>query len=550
MDGTSVIVDDTAGTGSGAITFTAGGVGGATDIVFTPDADLVAGDGVSIEVVSNGYGYVSVTPNTSTDEATFSIAVESGTNSDLKLTLTNNVDGTTVVIDDTAGTASGAITFTAGGVGGATDIVFTPDADLVVGDAVSIVVDSAGDETVSVTPINTSTDEGTFSIAVESGTNSDLKFTLTNNVDGTTVVVDDTAGTASGAITFTAGGIGGATDIVFTPDADLVVGDGVSIAVDSLGSETVSVTATNASTDEATFTIAVEAGMAFGVILTLTNNVDGTSVTPMETVGSSGGAITFASGGVGGARDIVFTPDANLFRGDTISIVVDSAGNETISVTGANISNASTVTGFDATSAFTTSSTVTGFDADSITKASTATGFNEEGTISTVSTTVTGFDIDYITNASTVTGFDTDSVVVSDSPFSVADIINNFTADTDKLDLLSSVVTSDTTSGTGDATEDATSNAVVIGEMTIATGVVSFKGADDTTEVLIESEDAMTAALTYLSAEIADGETVAFDYDLGGTSGTYVFQGDSGADIAVNLVGISAIDLGSDLDLI
>jgi hypothetical protein len=82
--------------------------------------------------------------------------------------------------------------------------------------------------------------------------------------------------------------------------------------------------------------------------------------------------------------------------------------------------------------------------------------------------------------------------------------------------------------------------------MSISNGIVTFQAANDYTAVSINSADALTAAINYLSSQFADGETVAFDYNIASTQGTYIFQG--GLDqnhIAVDLVGTTVTDLSA-----
>ncbi len=83
----------------------------------------------------------------------------------------------------------------------------------------------------------------------------------------------------------------------------------------------------------------------------------------------------------------------------------------------------------------------------------------------------------------------------------------------------------------------------------VTSGVVTFGDESLNTMITIDSTAKLTAALTYLSAQIADFNNVAFDYNIGGTAGTYVFQGDAGGDMAVNLIGVTAASLGADLNM-
>ncbi|WPL13146.1 hypothetical protein Thiosp_02940 [Thiorhodovibrio litoralis] len=129
--------------------------------------------------------------------------------------------------------------------------------------------------------------------------------------------------------------------------------------------------------------------------------------------------------------------------------------------------------------------------------------------------------------------------VAADSPANVgdADTIINFQAGTDKLDLPTATVASNVSdSGNVSPAEDVTHGSVTIGEMTITDGVVTF---DNETGALapINSLDALTAALAYLGNELAEGDTVAFNYDIDDETGTWVFQGHAQGDIAVRLVG-------------
>ena len=95
---------------------------------------------------------------------------------------------------------------------------------------------------------------------------------------------------------------------------------------------------------------------------------------------------------------------------------------------------------------------------------------------------------------------------------------------------------------------DVTQGSVTIGTMDIAAGIATFDSGSGA--VLISTADALAAAITYLGAEVTDGNTVAFDYDISGTTGSYVFQGGTDGDVAVNLVGVATADLGADLDLV
>lgn len=139
------------------------------------------------------------------------------------------------------------------------------------------------------------------------------------------------------------------------------------------------------------------------------------------------------------------------------------------------------------------------------------------------------------------------AATASDSPFATPDTITNFTPDTDKLHLPSDSVATNGLIGLDDST--AGTGAIDFG--TVTNGVIVFSDdAETPAAITIDSTDAMTAALTYLSANVSNGDTVAFDYDIDSVSGTIVFQGDAGGDIAVNLIGVSASSLGADLDLV
>jgi hypothetical protein len=107
--------------------------------------------------------------------------------------------------------------------------------------------------------------------------------------------------------------------------------------------------------------------------------------------------------------------------------------------------------------------------------------------------------------------------------------------------------------GAGNNSDDVTVGSVVIGSAKFVGGIAIFNDASDSPGVPIDSVDAMTAAITYLSSVVSANSTAAFDFDLtggGGVAGTIVFHGNAGGDIAITLVGVAASDLGADLDLI
>ncbi|MDD2448359.1 MAG: hypothetical protein PHS42_00910 [Sulfurimonas sp.] len=145
------------------------------------------------------------------------------------------------------------------------------------------------------------------------------------------------------------------------------------------------------------------------------------------------------------------------------------------------------------------------------------------------------------------TGADTIIIASGDSTTVAPDAIYLFELDKDRLNLPSTDIANDVTSwGSGSNTEDTDYNGVSIGQMSIINGIVTFKAADDTTPVSINSADALTAAISYLSTQIADGKTVAFEYNIDTEQqGTYIFQGDASEDIVVNLIGTTVTDLSA-----
>jgi hypothetical protein len=142
-----------------------------------------------------------------------------------------------------------------------------------------------------------------------------------------------------------------------------------------------------------------------------------------------------------------------------------------------------------------------------------------------------------------------DSVTIDASWSSaVNDTIFGFVAAETNADILAfgigNSIMSDGDAGKSDANNDKTSGAVTIGAMSVTDGIVSFLAADDSASVDIDSLDALTAALEFLSQDsiVADNSFVAFEYSLGGQSGTVVFMGGANdTDVVVNLVGVSSI---------
>ena len=155
-----------------------------------------------------------------------------------------------------------------------------------------------------------------------------------------------------------------------------------------------------------------------------------------------------------------------------------------------------------------------------------------------------GSDTIWIGDSTANMGQDTIIIASGDSTATETDKIYFFELGVGKdiLSLPSAIVAGNITLGTEISGEDITVGGVTIGQMIISDGIATFQDADDTTAVSINSTDALTAAVTYLSNEVIDGNTVAFEYDLGeGTEGTYIFQGNASEDIVVNLVGITSI---------
>ena len=141
------------------------------------------------------------------------------------------------------------------------------------------------------------------------------------------------------------------------------------------------------------------------------------------------------------------------------------------------------------------------------------------------------------------TGADTIVIASGDSTVGAPDKIYLFELDKDRLNLPSTAIASDREIN---SIVDLTFDTVLVGQMSIANGIVTFQAANDYTAVSINSADALTAAINYLSSQFADGETVAFDYNIASTQGTYIFQG--GLDqnhIAVDLVGTTVTDLSA-----
>ncbi|EQB39298.1 hypothetical protein M947_07515 [Sulfurimonas hongkongensis] len=149
-------------------------------------------------------------------------------------------------------------------------------------------------------------------------------------------------------------------------------------------------------------------------------------------------------------------------------------------------------------------------------------------------------------------GPDTIIIASGDSTSSATDKIDNFDISMygDTLMLPSTTIAGDAASlGSGDPLEDVTVGQVIIGEMAISNGIVTFKDASGTAGVVIDSTDALSAATTYLSNQIADGETVAFGYDIDSVAGTYLFQANASEDIVIELVGTTVFDLGADVSI-
>ena len=138
------------------------------------------------------------------------------------------------------------------------------------------------------------------------------------------------------------------------------------------------------------------------------------------------------------------------------------------------------------------------------------------------------------------TGADTIIIASGDSTATESDKIYLFELDKDRLDLPSTSIASDSeiTSIAG-----LSFDAVPIVQMNIIDGIVTFR--DNTTTVDITTANALTAAIDYLSTQIADGDTVAFGYNIDSTQETYIFQGDASEDIVVNLIGTTVTDLSA-----
>jgi len=133
-------------------------------------------------------------------------------------------------------------------------------------------------------------------------------------------------------------------------------------------------------------------------------------------------------------------------------------------------------------------------------------------------------------------GADTIVIANTDSLVGTPDQIVYFELDKDKLDLPSATIATTSTD-----VSNVTAGGVTVGKVTITNGIATFQAADNTTSVAITSIDALSAALDYLNGAIADGDTVAFEYNLFNVdaTGTYIFQGGASGDIAVDLIGVS-----------
>jgi hypothetical protein len=134
------------------------------------------------------------------------------------------------------------------------------------------------------------------------------------------------------------------------------------------------------------------------------------------------------------------------------------------------------------------------------------------------------------------------AAAIAESTIDDYDIVFGFEVGTDVIDLPSDAIGSGVYVNEGLGLSGITSAEVGAG------GILTFVNASSASEdaVRITSIDLLNEALSLLAAEVANGDTVAFGYDIDGEAGTFVFQGDAGADIAIQLAGVS-INSVSDL---
>lgn len=248
----------------------------------------------------------------------------------------------------------------------------------------------------------------------------------------------------------------------------------------------------------------------------------------------SGDAATTAITATGSSGTLAITA-ANA-TGDALAI---ATGSGNVTVTGGHSSDTITVTGmatasqsFNASTAASNITITAGAGAQTIT---TGTGTNN---------ITGGAGADTINITASSAAVDTLNYASGDSTVAGMDVVTGFNAAATNADILNLVATAlvgDGKTGDGSGAEDITVGAVTIGAQTVATGIVTFQAADTLTLVPIASADAMQAALTYLGVSVANGSTVAFEYNYGGNSGTIVFQGDAAGDTVINLAGVTGI---------
>jgi hypothetical protein len=140
----------------------------------------------------------------------------------------------------------------------------------------------------------------------------------------------------------------------------------------------------------------------------------------------------------------------------------------------------------------------------------------------------------------TVQTIDIVRIAASDSTVALFDVATGFrlgtgnsSAGVDKLDLVSTTIASN---GTGNGT-DVGIGADAISSHSISNGIIRFDSSGSYNSPVTVTASNLANVLTYLQAQITNGNTVAFN--TADTHDTYVFQGGA-TDILVQLVGVTA----------
>ncbi|WP_320044624.1 Ig-like domain-containing protein [uncultured Desulfobacter sp.] len=431
---TVTITDDTTGTATGDViftfTFSEAVTGFASD-----DVDVTGGTKGTFTAISDTVYTLVVTPN---DDSTTDITVDVSTdvatdaagNSNTPATQSVQAVDTTVpdttaptvsITDDTAGTATGDVTYTftfseavtgftaddvdvTGGSKGAftavSDSVYTlvvaPDAgsttDITVDVAADVAVDGAGNSNTATTQSVQAVDTQAPTVAITDDTpgtaTGDVTYTFTFSEPVTGFTADDVDVTGGSKGAFTA-----VSDSVYTlvvaPDAgsttDITVDVAADVAVDGAGNSNTAATQSVQAVNTEAPTVAITddtAGTATGDVtytFTFSEAVTGFTADDVDVTGGSKGAFTAVSGTV---YTLVVAPDAGSTTDITVDVAadvaVDGAGNsntaatqsvqavDTQAPTVAITDNTSGTATGDVTYTFTFSEAVTGFTADDV----------------------------------------------------------------------------------------------------------------------------------------------------------------------------------------